>query len=74
MTTNQTTADLVIEALEQAERSASWVAEKAGIAPSTLRRKLKGTRDFTTGELAQIAAALGVRPSSLLPAEFRDAA
>jgi lambda repressor-like predicted transcriptional regulator len=74
MTTNQTTASLIAEALERAERSVSWVAEKAGMAPSTLRRKLRGTRDFTTGEVASIADALGVSPSSLLPPEFRDAA
>lgn len=73
-TTETTTASLVAKALEQAERSVSWVADKAGMAPSTLRRKLRGTRDFTTGEVASIAAALGVRPSELLPPEFRDAA
>lgn len=70
MTTDQTTAALVAEALAQAERSVSWVAEKAGMASSTLHRKLRGTRDFTTGEVASIAEALGIQPSDLLPPEF----
>ena len=67
-----TTAHIVADAISQADRSVAWVADKAGMAPTTLRRKLSGTRDFTTGELAMIAQALGVHPSSLLHPEFHE--
>ncbi|WP_333812055.1 helix-turn-helix domain-containing protein [Timonella senegalensis] len=72
MTTKQhTVADRVKAAMRDAERPASWVATKAGMSPSTFRRKIQGSGEFTVSELAQVAHALNVAPSSLLPAEFR---
>ncbi|WP_045296060.1 helix-turn-helix domain-containing protein [Microbacterium trichothecenolyticum] len=52
------------------DRTKKWVAEQAGIAVSTFLRKLAGHGDFTISELARIARALGVHPSTLLPSEF----
>lgn len=69
-----TTSELVTAAMQTAERSKRWTAEKAGIALTTFHRKLRGGADFTVPELSRIAKALGVRPSSLLPEEFRDSA
>lgn len=75
MTTNQnSTADQIVEAIRVAERPYTWVADKAGFSPATLRRKLHGGSDFTVSEVARIARALNVKPSSLLPEEFRDSA
>ena len=71
MTTTQT-GELVEAAIRAAERSQSWVAEKAGMTAGTLRRKTR-SGEFTVPEIARIAAALGVRPSDLLPEDFRPA-
>lgn len=71
MTTKpHTVADRVKAALQDAERPASWVAAKADMSASTFRRKLQGSGEFTVSELARIARALNVAPSSLLPQEF----
>jgi transcriptional regulator with XRE-family HTH domain len=70
MATTQT-GDLVQAAIRTAERSQSWVADKAGMTAGTLRRKVR-SGDFTLAELARIAGALGVEPVTFLPAEFRE--
>lgn len=67
------TAHIILAAMESAERSQKWTANKAGIAITTFSRKLHGGADFTLSELARIAKALGVHPADLLPAEFRTA-
>ena len=72
MTTKPDTKAPVAKAIAAAERSNSWVALKAGIPDSTLRRKLVGDSDFTISEIFRIASALRVPPVSLLPPEFRD--
>jgi len=72
MTTETSAADKVAEAIEKAERSKKWTAEKAGMADVTLRRKLRGGGDFTVSELARIAHALSIHPSELLPDEFHE--
>lgn len=74
MTTTQTTASLIAEAISQADRSVAWVAAKACLAPTSLRRKIRGERDFTVSEVGVIAGVLGIRPSTLLPPEFSDPA
>lgn len=66
------TAGLITDAMRVAERSKTWTAGKAGLALSTFDRKLRGGGDFTVGEVARIARALQVHPSSLLPPEFAD--
>ena len=75
MATNEmTTPALVAEAMKNEDRSLKWTAERSGIAISTLRRKLAGGSEFTTGELIRIGAALRVHPADLLPTEFARAA
>lgn len=68
------TPTLVEAARAAAERSKQWVADKSGIPISTFNRKLAGHSDFTVNEIARIAQALGVRPSTLLPDVFREVA
>lgn len=43
------------------------LAERVGMVPDTLYRKLRAERSFTIEELLDLAAALGVAPSALLP-------
>lgn len=69
MTTEQT-GDLITAAIRDADRTQSWVAEKSGMAPATLRRKIRSGA-FTIPELVRVAATLGVSPAALLPAELR---
>ena len=72
--TTETTATLIAKAIQEAERTRKWTADKAGIADATLRRKLAGGTDFTTNEVIRVAKALGVHPADLLPSEFARAA
>lgn len=74
MTTNIEVAELVTKAMLEAERSRKWTADKSGMNYTTFVRKLNGGPDFTIPELARIAKALRIEPSTLLPAEFRAAA
>lgn len=67
-----TPAEQIIQAMDAADRPQKWTADKADIALSTFRRKLRGVGEFTLTELARIAHALGVKPAELLPDEFRD--
>lgn len=67
------TADLIAEAMQDADRSMKWTADRAGIANATFRRKIHGGGDFTVSEVARIAKALGIHPADLLPVEFRAA-
>jgi transcriptional regulator with XRE-family HTH domain len=62
-------ARLVAEAME-GRMSQAELAEATGIPQSTLQGRLTGAREFTFRELALIAAALEVPPSSLIPEEF----
>lgn len=39
---------------------------------TTLRRKVRGLDEFRFSELLLIAEALGIRPSALVPAAFRE--
>lgn len=69
--TPDTTVALIVDAMKRADRSKKWTAERAGIANATFLRKLRGDTEFTVSEVARVARALGVRPVTLLPAEFR---
>ena len=67
MTKHTNGADLVLAALEQAERSQSCGAGKAGVAETTFRRKLAGDSEFTMTELARLSAALHIPLRNLIP-------
>lgn len=51
----------------RAELSQAALARKAGVAPQTLSKKLRGERSFTVEELLAIAKALDLDPVALLP-------
>lgn len=70
METAPDVASRIRAAIVAAERTPAWVARKAGIALTTLNRKLNGGADFTVGEIRRIAQALRVPASSLLPDDF----
>lgn len=67
-----TSAERVQDAIAAQERSHKWLADKTGIALSTLRRRLVSGNEFTLNELLAISMALGVHPSELLPPQFSD--
>lgn len=71
---NETAAQRIEAALESEERALSWVADKSGMAYSTMRRKMHGGTDFTVSEVLRIAHALKVEPKSLLPSGFEEEA
>lgn len=71
MDTNEDASRIISQAILDAERSQQWVANKAGIPVTTLRRKLQGHTDFRLGEVASIAQALNVNPAELLPSTFQ---
>lgn len=71
MTTNAgTVARRISDAIDTAERSRKWTAEKAGIPATTFARKLDGFGDFTISEIWRISQALELAPADLLPDEF----
>lgn len=63
-------ASAVLLELNRADRTKRWLSQRAGIPYSTLDRKLNGHVDFTFTELAEIARALDVPPSTLTPRLF----
>lgn len=71
MDTKKDASQIILQAILDAERSQQWVADKAGIPVTTLRRKLQGHTDFRLGEVASIAQALNVNPAELLPSTFQ---
>lgn len=71
MDTKEDASRIILQAILDAERSQQWVADKAGIPVTTLRRKLQGHTDFRLGEVASIAQALNINPSELLPSTFQ---
>jgi transcriptional regulator with XRE-family HTH domain len=60
-------AAAVISQLRTAERSIDWLADETGLSPVALRQKLSGGADFTVADLAEVAAALGISPTTLVP-------
>ena len=73
-TNTQDVASRIQEAMQEAERSASWTATKAGIPVSTFRRKLNRGSAFTVGEVAQVARALDIDPVGLFEGVRYEAA
>lgn len=71
---NDTVPGLILHQIRKAERTKKWTAERAGIPQTTFNRKLRDGADFTVGEVARIARALGISPVDLLPPEFRQVA
>lgn len=63
-------AEAVLFEMNRADRSRTWLAERAGMARSTLERKLRGEADFNFTELFAIATALQVSPSRFTPDAF----
>lgn len=68
---NDSVPGLIENQIRVAERTKKWTADRAGIPETTFRRKLRAGADFTVGEVARIAKALGISPSELLPVEFK---
>jgi len=60
-------ASAVISQLTTAERSIDWLADEMRMSRSMLRRKLSGDADLTVTDLAEVAAALGISPTVLVP-------
>lgn len=60
----------VSQAIVTKGRTKLHIAEVTGIPYSTLSRKLLGRSEFTFTELALVAEALDVSPSSLIPQTF----
>ncbi|RFA14512.1 hypothetical protein B7R22_09840 [Subtercola boreus] len=56
----------VAAAMRAASRSPHWVAQRAEISPRIFERKMRGRADFTVGEIASIARALGISPALLI--------
>ena len=65
-----TEIDLINQVLADKDVSMNALADQAGIPYATLRRSLKGGRALNLNEVRNIAAALGVWPSDLLPDEL----
>ncbi|WP_284294506.1 helix-turn-helix domain-containing protein [Luteimicrobium album] len=63
---NATVAQNVGLALDSQGRSITDLSRTTGIAERTLRRRMTGTSDWTTGEIALICASLGTSPQSLM--------
>lgn len=66
----KTEIDLINQLMTDKDISMNALADTAGIAYPTLRRSLKGSRALNLPEVRAIAAALGVWPSDILPADL----
>ena len=62
-------ASRVSDELVASGRTPQWLAEQAGISAKALRSKLAMRADFTVVDLADIAHALGIPVSELVPPE-----
>lgn len=60
--------DRIWAAIIEDGRSTQQIAESAGINRETLRRRVRQGKPFTTVELGQLAAALGLHPAELIDA------
>lgn len=52
--------------LAREQRSQRWLAEKSGISPAALSRKMRGDTSFTLDELLSVTHALGVSAADLI--------
>lgn len=73
---DELTAEVVRAAMKRAGATIATVSESTGIAPTTLKRRLKAASSFRLDELYRIAKALGIEYHQLIPAAtaIRDAA
>ncbi|WP_280189691.1 MULTISPECIES: helix-turn-helix domain-containing protein [Nocardia] len=65
---NTATAEAVLDAIAQADRTQKSVAEGANIKPSTWQRRIHGRTAFTMNELSRISTVLGVRVGGVIDA------
>lgn len=65
-TLNEEIADNVREALHASGVTITTLSATTGISERTLTRRLRGNSDWTTSEIARIAARLGVHVTSLV--------
>ncbi len=74
--TNKEIADRISNALITKNVPASFLAERTDMSYKQVRATLKGDRSLTVVEFRQIAEAINVKPSTLLPDTFasQDAA
>ena len=63
-------ADRILNAMIVKQVTQRTLSEETGISYPTLRRSLKGNRSLTFQEFYRIAAALSLKPVTLLPAEL----
>ncbi|NKV67941.1 helix-turn-helix domain-containing protein [Rhodococcus hoagii] len=68
---DELTAEVVRAAMKRAGATIDSVSEATGIAPTTLKRRLKGTSSFRLDEIYRIAKALGVEYHQLIPEASR---
>ena len=68
--TDKEIADRITNALIVKRTNVRTLSDTTGISYPTLRRSLTGGRSLTILEFSKIAAAIDVRPSTLLPARF----
>lgn len=57
----------VADAISASGIPKSAVAQRAGMARTTLHRRLRGDSDFTVSELFRVALVLHVQPADLIP-------
>ena len=63
-------ADRILNAMIVKQVTQRTLSEETGISYPTLRRSLKGNRSLTFQEFYRIAAALSLKPVTLLPSEL----
>lgn len=68
------TMDRLTALAEAAGLSENALAERSGIALTTLRRRRRRPSDLTLGEVLALSEALGVEPASLFPASAAEVA
>ena len=64
--TDQQIAAVVVSALDEAGIDWHVAADRAGIARTTMRRRLEGHTSFTVPELIRVAALIETTPAEIL--------
>lgn len=70
MDTKRVVAEKVDTAIRSNERTVAWVARKTGMRDGVLRTRVNAEIAFNVEEIGNVAQALGVPVSSLLPDEW----
>ena len=71
--TEQTVGALITAALTEQERTTTWLADRLGITPATLRRKIH-SEQLTAADLVKIATLLHMPPANLIPDSWHETA